>query len=429
MSPRLKNAALLLLGRMMLRGYATIGDPYAKVVTKSPFRDPHPGYESIRAQGDMVWTRLGGWVTTSREISDSVLRDQRFGVTPASEITPLDTTLHGRDGRVLVNPVEDSFLLRNPPDHGRLRKLVQPFFTPRALRERKPMIDKIVDEYVDALPERFDAVNDFAVRVPIQVILELLGVPDADQDVLARWGSAIVATLDGIRTMKEMRELNAALSEFEDFLDDLVEERRRTPGLDVVSHLVMNDDLAREDLIATTELLLVAGFETTVNLIGNGIMAVMANPETREPLIEDPAYAELFVEEVLRLDPPVHYTVRFAREPLEAHGVSLKPGMPVVLLLAAANRDPAAFADPQRFDPTRPNVREHLAFSAGIHYCIGAGLARMEAASALHGLFRKFPDLEVSGPVKRRPSRLLRGAIRLPVTGTPTKSSLAVKKP
>ncbi|GLZ33544.1 putative cytochrome P450 140 [Lentzea sp. NBRC 105346] len=426
MPSTLKNAALLLLGRVVLRAYALSGDNYAKVFALSPNTDPFPLYEKVRAKGDMVWSRLGGFVTTRREICDSVLRDHRFGVLPPSDFTPLDTRMYRPDGQRLVNPVEESFLLLNPPDHTRLRKLVQPFFTPRALKERAPLIEKIVEDYLDPLPESFDVIGDFAVRVPIQVIVDLLGVPDADQDVLARWGSKIVATLDGIRTLKEMRELHEALGEFEAFLDDLIADRRRNPGTDVVSHLVQNEGLSREDLVATTEMLLVAGFETTVNLIGNGVMAVMANPETREPLIEDPKYAELFVEEVLRLDPPVQYTVRFPNQVVEVGGKTVKPGQAVVLLLAAANRDPNVFENPLKFDPLRANVREHLAFSAGIHYCIGAGLARMEAAAALHGLFRRFPDLRVAGPMKRRPSRLIRGAIRLPVTGTAAGRSLAV---
>jgi cytochrome P450 len=187
-------------------------------------------------------------------------------------------------------------------------------------------------------------------------------------------------------------------------------------------------DLSREDLVATTGLLLFAGFETTVNLIGNGVLKAFENPHTVAPLAQSPEYAEGFVEEVLRLDPPVQYTIRWPKDRLELGGVTLSKGMPVMLLLAAANRDPRTFEDPLKFDPTRSNAREHLAFSAGVHYCVGAGLSRIEGAIALHELFKRFPDLAPDGPVARRRSKLIRGALRLPVRASETKRSLAVKK-
>jgi cytochrome P450 len=227
----------------------------------------------------------------------------------------------------------------------------------------------------------------------------------------------LVTALDGVRDMREMRTLQKALREFEAFLDDLIAHRRRHPGGDdVVSVLAAHEDLTREDLIATTELLLVAGFETTVNLIGNSVLEVLGHPEVRERLLADPGHADAIVEETLRHDPPVQYTVRVPFKTTEVAGTLLRRGTPIMLILAAANRDPAVFADPHRFDPGRADVREHLAFSSGIHYCLGAGLARMEGAAALRGLFRRFPDLKAAGRVRRRRSRVIRGAARLPVT-------------
>ncbi|GAB2868494.1 cytochrome P450 [Lentzea nigeriaca] len=423
----LKTAAQFFAVRTLLRGYALIGDPYAKVITSPPNSDPYLMYERIRAKGDMVRSKMGAYVTTSREICDSVLRDNRFITATFDEASMVPITLV-KDGEKIVNPVQDSFLMMNPPDHTRLRKLVQPFFTPRALKDRTGSIRQIVATYLDKLDGRFDVVTEFAAQVPIQVIADLLGVPNEDKATFARWGSALAETLDGVWSHKQLKDLHATIIEYNDYIDGLMDERRRNPKDDIVSHLVTEHaDLSREDLVATTGLLLFAGFETTVNLIGNGVLKAFENPHTVAPLAQSPEYAEGFAEEVLRLDPPVQYTLRWPKERLELAGVTLPKGMPVMLMLAAANRDPRAFKDPLKFDPTRSNAREHLSFSAGIHYCIGAGLSRIEGAIALHELFKRFPGLAPDGPVTRRKSKLIRGALRLPVRANETKRSLAVK--
>jgi len=427
MSSTLKTAAQFFAVRTLVRGYALLGDPYAGVIVSPPGRDPYPMYEKIRAKGDMVRSRMGAYVTPSREICDSVLRDSRFLTMTFDEASMVPITLV-KDGEKIVNPVQDSFLMMNPPHHTRLRKLVQPFFTPRALKDRTASIQKIVMQYLDRLDGRFDVVQEFASQVPIQVIADLLGVPDDDKAMFARWGSSLAETLDGVWSHKQLKNLHETIIEYNDFIDDLMDSRRRNPKDDIVSHLVtQHADLSREDLVATTGLLLFAGFETTVNLISNGVLKAFENPHTVAPLAQSPEYAEGFVEEVLRLDPPVQYTIRWPKERLELAGVSLPKGMPVMLMLAAANRDPRVFKDPEKFDPTRSNAREHLAFSAGIHYCIGAGLSRIEGAVALHELFKRFPDLAPDGPVARRKSKLIRGALRLPVRANETKRPLAVK--
>jgi cytochrome P450 len=424
-----KNAALLFLGRTIMRAQALTGDPAARLFAMRPTKDPYSSYEAVRAQGTLVRSKMGMYLTASHELCNSLVRDHRFGVLPPGALSPVDSRAFAADGRVLVNPVEQSFLVRNPPDHTRLRKSVAPWFTPRALRDQVPTVERVVTEYLDEVGDRptFDLVGEFAARVPIQVIADLLGVPSGDHASFARWGSALVNALDGVRDMGEMRALHSGLREFDAFLGDLVEHRRRHPGTDIVSTLVAKDELSHDELLATTELLLVAGFETTVNLIGNAVLAVLANPAVRRRLVEDPDYAEKVVEETLRTDPPVQYTVRIPLEHVEVAGTKIAKGTPIMLLLAAANRDPAVFADPHRFDPDRPELREHLAFSSGIHYCLGAGLARIEGAAALRGVFGRFPDLRAAGPVRRRPSRIIRGALRLPVSTGVTKRSLAVQ--
>ena len=424
----LKTTAQFFALRTLVRGYALLGDPYAGVMASPPGRDPYPMYEKVRAKGDMVRSRMGAYVTPSREICDSVLRDNRFITATFDEASLGPKVELVQNGEKIVNPVQDSFLMMNPPDHTRLRKLVQPFFTPRALKDRTESIQKIVRNYLDKLDDRFDVVSEFASQVPIQVIADLLGVPDDHKEIFARWGSSLAETLDGVWSHKQLKNLHATIIEYNDFIDVLIDERRRDPKDDIVSHLVTrHDDLSREDLVATTGLLLFAGFETTVNLISNGVLKAFENPHTVAPLAQSPEYAEGFVEEVLRLDPPVQYTIRWPKERLELAGVSLPKGMPVMLMLAAANRDPRVFKDPLKFDPTRSNAREHLAFSAGIHYCIGAGLSRIEGAVALHELFKRFPNLAPDGPMARRKSKLIRGALRLPVRANETKRSLAVK--
>ncbi len=428
MASTMKTAAQFFALRTLVRGYALLGDPYAAVIASPPDRDPYPMYEKVRTKGDMVRSRMGAYVTPSRALCDSVLRDGRFLTATFDEASMVPITLV-KEGEKVVNPVQDSFLMMNPPDHTRLRKLVQPFFTPRALKDRTESIRQIVRQYLDRLDGQFDVISEFASQVPIQVIADLLGVPDSEKETFARWGTSLAETLDGVWSYKQLKALHATIEEYNEFIDGLMEQRRRKPADDIVSHLVtQHDDLSREDLVATTGLLLFAGFETTVNLIGNGVLKAFENPHTVAPLSQSPEYAEGFVEEVLRLDPPVQYTIRWPKERLELAGVSLPKGMPVMLLLAAANRDPRIFKDPLKFDPTRSNAREHLAFSAGIHYCIGAGLSRIEGSVALHELFKRFPDLVPNGPVARRRSKLIRGALRLPVRANDSVRSLAVKK-
>ncbi|GAA3886125.1 cytochrome P450 [Saccharothrix violaceirubra] len=411
----LKNAALLLLGRLIVRFEALRGDPGARLFGTAVSRDPYPVYEAVRAKGELVHSSMRLFMTSSHALCDRILRDPVFEAVPAGALSPVDVA-EWREGRRLVNPVDESFLVLSPPDHTRLRRMVAPWFTPRGLRARAEFVDRVVDEYLDRVDGPFDLVGDFAARVPVRVIADLLGVPDDDHDAFDRWGAAMVVALDGAQDMKELRTLRDGLAEFEAFLDDLIARRRREPGEDVVSALVGRGDVDRRDLIATTELLLVAGFETTVNLIGNAVLAVVAHPEVRERLVAEPSFADAVVEETLRMDPPVQYTVRAPNTTVRLAGTTVPKGTPIALLLAGANRDPAVFADPHTFRPDRPE-REHLAFSGGIHYCLGAGLARMEAAAALRGLFGRFPDLRVAGRVRRRQSRVLRGAARLPVAG------------
>ncbi|HEX4725283.1 MAG TPA: cytochrome P450 [Pseudonocardiaceae bacterium] len=420
MSGDFRLGMTMFVWRAALRAQNLIGDPAARVLGRGPNTDPYRRYEKVREDGELVRSKLGVYVTASHGLANSVLRDGRFGVQTTAGMGRDDWQADRGKRTGHVHPIEDSFLSLDPPTHTRLRRLVAPWFTPRALRDRTERIEKIVARFLDDIADRdrFDLIGDFAVRVPIQVICDLLGVPDDEYPRFVRWGAIVALALDSTWTLTDYRRLRIALAEMSEFFTALVAERRKHPGDDIVSELATSDEpLAISDLLATVELLLVAGFETTVNLIGNGVIELLRNRDARDWLLAHPDRADDIVEEVLRHDPPVQYTMRLAHQPLTLAGTELPTDTGVVLLLAGANRDPAVFADPERFDPTRSNNREHLAFSAGIHYCLGAGLARIEAAVALRALFERYPDLSAAGAAKRRRSRNIRGVRVLPVRG------------
>lgn len=412
--------------RTALWALTRAGDPGARLMALRPAEDPYPVYGQVRARGELVSSRLGVQLTASHALCQKVLRDPRFGVAPISELTKIDFDRRP-DGDRYVQPVDDSFITRNPPDHTRLRKLVAPPFTPRALRERVGMIEQAVGERLDEAAGRpvFDVVDDFAVPVAMNTITRLIGVGEVDQPRFVWWGMTLAGTLNGVRSMTELREVRQVLGELEAFFDELIAHRREHPGDDVVSELVGVEvdgrPLDRRDLLATVELLFVAGFETMVNLVGNAVVALLGSEAARGDFLADLDRADDVVEEALRIDSPVQYVARVAKEPVELGEHRVPEGGTVVLLLGAANRDPAVFTEPERFDVRRDNKREHLAFSAGPHFCLGAGLARVQAAVLLRELFRRFPDLAHAGPMVRRPSRNIRGVINLPVHASATR--------
>jgi cytochrome P450 len=414
---------VLAFGRTMLRLGTLTGNPVGRLFAPHPPADPYPHYERIRAAGQLVRSPLGLYATTSHALCNRVLRDPAFHVLERSQFLGIDWTRDPSDDRDLAHPIDHSLLTIDPPGHTRLRKLVAPSFTPRALRARVPGIQKIVDEQLAAAERRggpFDLVSDFAARVPVRVICELLGVPDEHQDRFMYWGSTLGASLDGVRTMGERRRSRQAVIDMGEFFDDLIARRRASLGEDVLSDLLRAEPdgapLSRQELVATVELLLGAGFETTVKLIGNAVLALFARPDLIPRLAAEPGFAAEVVEEVLRYDPPVQFTIRMAGADAELGGVGVRSGAMVGVMLAGANRDPEVFADPATFDPGRANNRDHLSFSAGPHYCLGAGLSRLEAEVALRELFTRFPGLHPAGPPVRGRLRNLRGLESYPVS-------------
>jgi cytochrome P450 len=384
-------------------------DPMARLRMRPGRDNPYAIYEELRRQGPMAPTRLGNWVTTSHQVCADVLRDRRMGARPVDSPVP--------------QPDEDlnlSFVDMNPPDHTRLRRLAAPAFSPKQIAGYRPLVEKTVHRLLDDVDgtETFDLVSSFAAPLPIAVITDLLGVPDADAKRFAQYGAMIGGALDGIQSLSHARALLRADAELTALFGRLFELRRREPSDDVVSRIVAaeGDEVRPEEMQPLVTLLLIAGFETTVNLIGNGVLAFSAHPAQWEALRADSAgVAPVAVEEVLRYDPPVQRTARLAQQDTELYGRPVRKDQAVITLLGAANRDPEVFTRPNEFDVRRSPEVEHLAFSAGIHYCLGAPLARMEAAVAFQTLAERMPGLHVAGRVRRRNGTTLRGPLVLPV--------------
>jgi cytochrome P450 len=416
------------LARIGLRAAARKGDPQAAFLLDPERRaDPYPFYATIRARGPLV---TGGFLlaTARHDVATAVLRSDAFGVGFHSRPVPAPVAVLRRLGqwRRPIGPVDPpSMLVVDPPEHTRYRRLVSKVFTPRAIEGLRPRIAELCDEILDRIGTRaagdgrVDLVAEYASLVPVTVIAEILGVPVAMREQFLRWGAAAAPTLDLGLTLRQYATTEVAIRRGNQWMRGHLRRLRAEPGDDLLSRLVhVEDDQARlteDELIATAGLLLAAGFETTVNLIGTGSALLIAHPDQRESLGDDPRRWRNAVEEILRYDSPVQNTGRICRTATEVAGRQVRPDSVVSVLLGGANRDPAVFEDPDRFDVTRANAREHLAFSGGVHFCLGAALARLEGQISLQALFTRYPGLALAGEPHRRPTRILRGYDALPV--------------
>ncbi|MDT7743782.1 MAG: hypothetical protein QOE59_2860 [Actinomycetota bacterium] len=433
-SPRSLGDDLALGGRitaMRLGGLALAlrGDPVARLMHKPWRLDPYPTYAAIRADG-LARSRVGLSAVGSHALCEQVLRDRRFGVRLADGRPPFGPRETERSGArpsgedaesSLLEPVDLSLLGMDPPDHTRLRRLAAPTFTPKRLESYRAVAEEITGKLLDdaAARGRFDLVRDLAAPLPITVIARLLAIPSVDADRFARWGRALATALDGVRSVAHAHELARTTAEARELFTDLVDRRRADPGEDVVSQLVGALDagqMSLDELVSLAQLLLVAGFETTTNLVGNAVRAMQAAPGQWEALVADPSLAGGAVEETLRYDPPVQLTARIAHEDTELAGVPFRRNWGVLVLIAAAGRDPAAHPDPDRFDLLRVPTTPHLAFSGGAHYCLGAALARLEGEVALRMLAERVPGLRRAGRVVPKTATILRGPRTFPVT-------------
>jgi cytochrome P450 len=401
------------------------GDPVGRLLREPAVRDqPYALYEELRARGPLTQGSLG-LVTASHEVASDILRSASFGVGWDRSAAPrlIRWALRFGDELDATGVAEPpSMLVVDPPDHTRFRRLVSRAFTPRATAAFEPVVQRTADTLLDALELRggeVDLVETYAAQLPVLVIADLLGVPTERREDFLRWGAAAAATLDPGLPFRRYVAAERALRAMHAFLREHFDQLRRVPGDDLVSRLVglpEDEALTERELHATVMLLLGAGFETTVNLLGNAVVLLDGHRDQWDALLADPAGWDGAVEEVLRHDSPVQITGRSVKDDVVVGGWEVRAGTRVTVLLGAANRDPDVFTDPARFDITRGNARDHLAFSAGIHYCVGAGLARMEGVIGLRSLAERFPALRVSGRPVRRNLQTLRGFEHLPVT-------------
>jgi pimeloyl-[acyl-carrier protein] synthase len=389
------------------------------VLTYNPFlpevrEDPYPTYHALR-EADPVHRSpfMPMWILTRYQDVALVLRDGRFLADrrKADGFQPLP----GIDGT-------PSMLVLDPPDHTRLRGLVSKAFTPRMVERLSVQARAIVDAALDAAAERgaMELVEDLAYPLPVTVIARMLGVPEEDWTRFRDWSRVLVGELDpvAIQDPERLAEFIAAEKAINAYLAEVVARRRREPGDDLISALIAveerGDALSERELVVMLVLLLVAGHETTVNLIGNAVLALLHNPDQLALLRSHPDLLPGGLEELLRWDSPVQLTARVVGETCELGGRTLRQGELVMTLLGAANRDPAQFPEPDRLDLTRePN--QHFSFGRGIHFCLGAPLARLEGRVAVGSLVGRFPELRLAGDPVRSETITLRGLRRIPL--------------
>lgn len=399
------------------------GGPLFNPLSPDFIRDPYPHYYRLRRLDPIHVTPFGQFVTSRHADVSLVLRDKRFG----KDFVERSTRRYGPE--IMNEPVFRSMsywmLQADPPDHTRLRGLVVKAFTARRVEDMRPRIQQIVDEAIDAVIDRghMDLIEDFAFRLPVTIICDMLGIPEEHREVFYKSSRDGGRLLDPVPlSAEEIKQGNAGNLMAQMYFQQLFELRRRTPGDDLITQLVQAEEdgnkLTNEELTANIILLFGAGHETTVNLIGNGLLALHRNPDQLALLKARPELMEGAIEEFLRYDSSVQMTGRVALEDVDLGGAKIPKGESVLCLLGSANRDPAVYPDrPDRLDVTRANVKP-LSFGGGIHFCLGAQLARIEAEIAIATLLRRLPDLridDVENP-EWRPTFVLRGLKRLPAS-------------
>ncbi len=395
----------------LIRTLAKQGDPYAKVLAAPD--DPYPHYEELRARGVLYQSSLGTWVTTNHKLANEVLRDRRFGVRKANgekapEFMQFDNSMLGLD----------------PPDHTRLRRMTTPTFNPRMAERWRTRAEKICHRLIDdllATGDRFNLMTAFAQHLPIAVIADLVGIPEEHRRTFYVLSREITPLLDGVVTYEKKQSVDAALAGMTKLFTGIIAQRRADPRDDMISRMLpMVDEgrLSMAELVPLCMFLPLAGSETTVNLIGNGVLALLRHPEQWEMVAERPELAAGVAAETLRYDPPVQTYRRIAHEPIELAGVSLPVDGELAIVAGGANRDPDVFPDPARFDITRDIGADTLSFSSGIHYCLGASLAKMEAEVAYQVIISRMPRLRQAGPVRRRGSFIIRGMLEFPLSAS-----------
>jgi cytochrome P450 len=389
--------------------------------------DPYPVYARLRETGRVMQNELGIWMLPHYEDATALLRHPNVSADPLkSELFAMlfQTFLGGEEGPG-IRLVKNLLLLMDPPDHTRMRALANAAFSRKAVEDWRPEIKRITDELLDALVEKdeVDLMAEFAYPLPVTVIAELLGVPLEDREQFTAWGRELIEmfsfSLEEFTPERTQRG-NSAVVKFNDYFEGLSNERRHQPRDDLLTALVEAESegerLNHEELLATCLILLIAGHETTANLIGNGTVALLRNPEALARLRADPSITSSAIEELLRYDSPVQMTARTTLEPIQIGGVEIPANNRVASMLASSNRDPAHFdrADELVLDRTSA---PHVSFGGGIHFCLGAPLARIEARTAIPELLRRVPNLALAtDSLDWRKTFPFRGLRSLPVT-------------
>ncbi|WP_029106042.1 cytochrome P450 [Mycobacterium sp. URHD0025] len=403
------------------------GDPQARLIADPAVRaDPAPFADEMRRRGPIVRGRAL-LMTFDYDVATELLRSDDFRVSRlgGNLPKPLRWVADKTDTGSLHPLLPPSLLAVEPPDHTRYRKLVSSVFTTRAVARLRERVQETANELLDAMDGDgvVDIVGRYCAQLPVAVISDILGVPDADRPQILRFGELGAPSLDIGLTWRQYQEVNSGIRGFESWLTDHLRQLRRNPGEDLLSQIIQASDagaagepLNEAELRALAGLVLAAGFETTVNLLGNGIRMLLDHPEHLQTLSARPELWPNTVEEILRLDSPVLMSARVALVDTEVAGTPVQAGELVIVHLAGANRDPAVFTDPHRFDIERENAGRHLSFSGGRHFCLGAALARAEGQVGLQTFFDRFPDARAAGEGSRRETRILRGWSTLPNT-------------
>jgi cytochrome P450 len=389
--------------------------------------DPYPFYAMLRSQRPVLWVPdmlgVGAWVVTGYSACSSALRNKQLGKEAARVVPPEKLAQIPFESPDAAARRKNDMLFTDPPRHTRLRGLVSQAFTPRTVERLRGHVAQIADYLLEQAAPRgqADLIRDFAFPLPVIVIAEMLGVPPEDRDQFKAWSSDMIASLSPVATPQDIKRLGAAIEMFDVYFRRIIEARRREPRADLISDLVRaqdaGDKLTMDEMLGTCRLLLAAGHETTVNLICNGALALFRNPKEREALAADPSLLPGAVEEILRYDSPVQLTVRFAMEDTEVSGQGIKRGDAVLAVVGAGNHDPAQFSDPDRLDIRRENAQSHLSLGGGVHYCLGAPLARLEGQIAIGALLRRYPGAALStAPLEWNPNPTIRGLKELPIT-------------
>jgi len=385
-------------------------------------RDPHATWRRLREEAPVYRSRaLGTWIVTRYDDVQRVLRDPNFTTDRNNTVVMKVATRMARRDPDLTTMITRSLLTIDGPEHRRLRGLVSKAFTPRRIEALRPRLSGIVDELLDRVEAvgEMELIRDLAHPLPVIAISELLGVPESDRKRFLGWSGKLVELLDPLQASGGSAGLSSATHEIFDYFRELLALRRAEPGEDLLSAMIAAEEngesLSEPDLLALSVLLLVAGHETTSNLIGDSVLALLAHPGERKRLSDDPGIIGSAVDEFLRFESPIQLTDRAALEDCEIGGRRIRRGQLVVAALAAANRDPKIFPDPDRLDLGRRD-NHHLAFSLGSHYCLGSQLAKLEAELAIGGLLRRFPDFSGdSEPPAWRRSMIIRGPESVPL--------------